>query len=127
METPKLDHAAIGNGRVLALVSPTSAIEWLCLPRFDSPSVFGRILDREKGGTFRILFQDREIKGNLQYVRNTNVATTVFEADEYSWEIIDFAPRIPTGLTVDVPIQLVRIIRPIAGNPRLRVDFDPRP
>jgi GH15 family glucan-1,4-alpha-glucosidase len=127
METPKLDHAAVGNGRVLALVSPTSAIEWLCLPRFDSPSIFARILDREKGGTFRILFQDREIKGNLQYVRNTNVTTTVFEADEYSWEIVDFAPRIPTGLTVEVPIQLVRIIRPIQGHPRLRIDFDPRP
>ena len=40
MAPPPLDHGAIGNGRVLALVSPTSAIEWLCLPRFDSSACF---------------------------------------------------------------------------------------
>ena len=45
---PRLNHGAIGNGRVLALVSPTSAIEWLCLPRFDSPSIFARLLDAEQ-------------------------------------------------------------------------------
>jgi GH15 family glucan-1,4-alpha-glucosidase len=55
---PALDHAAIGNGRVLALISPTSAIEWLCMPRFDSPSIFARLLDRARGGTCRILARD---------------------------------------------------------------------
>lgn len=55
---PRLDHAVYGNGRVLALVSPTSAIEWPCLPRFDSGSVFGRILDAKRGGCFRILGRD---------------------------------------------------------------------
>ena len=59
-QIPPLDHGAVGNGRLIALVSPTSAIEWLCLPRFDSPSVFARLLDRERGGTFRILSGDRE-------------------------------------------------------------------
>ena len=47
-----LNHGVIGNGRVLALVSPSTHIDWLCMPRFDSASVFGRILDVEKGGTF---------------------------------------------------------------------------
>jgi GH15 family glucan-1,4-alpha-glucosidase len=122
-----LRHGVYGNCRVLGLVSPTSAIEWLCLPRFDSPSVFGRILDRGKGGTFRILFQGEEIEGSLSYVRNTNVLSTVFRAGDEEWEVVDFAPRIPTGLTVDVPIEIVRLIRPIRGQPRLVVDFDPRP
>ena len=49
LDVPPLDHGVIGNGRVLALVSPTSAIEWLCLPRFDSPSVFARLLDSRQG------------------------------------------------------------------------------
>lgn len=127
LQIPPLDHGAIGNGRIIALVSPTSAIEWLCLPRFDSPSVFARILDRERGGTFRILAGDREIRGSLHYLTNTNVLSTRFEADGCKWEVIDYAPRIPEGLGVRVPLEIVRIVRPISGNPRLRVDFDPRP
>lgn len=124
---PPLDYSAIGNGRVLALVSPTSAIEWLCLPRFDSPSVFARILDAKNGGTFRFLRGDREVIGKQSYVQNTNVVTTRFEAGDTAWEVVDFAPRIPEGLTVRVPIEVVRVVRPLAGEPRLRVDFDPRP
>jgi GH15 family glucan-1,4-alpha-glucosidase len=127
LQIPPLDHGAIGNGRIIALVSPTSAIEWLCLPRFDSPSVFGRLLDRERGGTFRILAGEHEVRGSLHYLRNTNVLSTRFEADGCAWEVIDYAPRIPEGLSVRVPLEIVRIVRPIAGNPRLRVDFDPRP
>jgi GH15 family glucan-1,4-alpha-glucosidase len=124
---PPLDHGAIGNGRVLALVSPTSAIEWLCLPRFDSPSVFARLLDAQRGGTFRLLYGDREVRGQLRYVTNTNVLSTRFEVDDSAWEVIDYAPRIPEGLDVRVPLELVRIVRPIAGHPKLRVDFDPQP
>ena len=41
-----LNHGVIGNGRVLALVSPTTHIDWLCMPRFDSASVFGRLFER---------------------------------------------------------------------------------
>src|SRR3990172_1437759 len=41
---PRLDHGLIGNCRVAALIAPSSAVEWLCLPHFDSPSVFGRLL-----------------------------------------------------------------------------------
>ena len=78
---PPLDHGAVGNGRVLALVSPTSAIEWLCLPRFDSPSVFARLLDTERGGTFRLLYGDHEVRGHLRYIQNTNVLSTRFAAD----------------------------------------------
>jgi len=127
LQIPPLDHGAIGNGRLIALVSPTSAIEWLCLPRFDSPSVFARLLDRERGGTFRILAGEHELRGSLHYLRNTNVLSTRFEADGCAWEVIDYAPRIPEGLSVRVPLEIVRIVRPIAGNPRLRIDFDPRP
>jgi GH15 family glucan-1,4-alpha-glucosidase len=122
-----LNHAAIGNGRVLALVAPSSAIEWLCFPRFDSPSVFGRLLDAERGGTFRILAGDDEITGVLSYLRNTNVIATRFEKDGTAWEIIDFAPRIPEGLGVHAPTEIVRLVIPREGQPLLRVDFDPRP
>ncbi|MDZ4774362.1 MAG: glycoside hydrolase family 15 protein [Planctomycetota bacterium] len=122
-----LDHAAVGNGRVLALVSPRASIDWLCLPRFDSPSVFGRLLDEEKGGTFGIRHAGVERTGQLAYILNTNVARTVFVEGELSWEVIDYAPRIPEGLDVQVPYELVRLIRPLRGEPRLSIHFDPRP
>ena len=127
MEVPRLDHAAFGNGRVIALVSPTSAIEWLCFPRFDSPSLFGRLLDRDRGGTFRVLVDGKEVPGTMSYLENTNVIATTFEHGEWGWEVIDFAPRLPRGLTVAVPIETIRLVRPLRGQPRLQIDFDPRP
>jgi GH15 family glucan-1,4-alpha-glucosidase len=127
MEIPRLDHAVIGNGRVLALVAPTSAIEWLCLPRFDSPSIFARLLDADAGGTFRVLARDAETHGALEYLTNTNVTRIRFEDGDAAWEVIDFAPRIPEGLGVRAPIALVRLLRPLHGEPTVRVDFDPRP
>jgi GH15 family glucan-1,4-alpha-glucosidase len=124
---PPLDHAAIGNGRVLALVSPTSAMEWLCLPRFDSPSVFARLLDAAEGGVFRVLHGGEEVVGELRYLPNTNVAVSRFERNGAAWEVIDFAPRLPAPLDVRVPIEVVRLIRPLGGQPRLSLDLDPRP
>ncbi len=127
MNVPHLDYGAIGNGRVLALVGPDSGIDWLCLPRFDSPSVFARILDSEKGGTFLIRPEDGPIRGEWNYVRNTNVLRGVFEHHNTSWEILDFAPRVMTGHQPDAPLELVRIVRPLKGAPRLVAEFDPRP
>src|SRR5271154_1901943 len=90
LKAPPLDHGAIGNGRVLALVSPTSSIDWLCLPRFDSPSIFARLLDERSGGCFRLRCGEREVRGHLQYITNTNVLSTRFEVDGAAWEVIDF-------------------------------------
>ncbi|MBL8677524.1 MAG: glycoside hydrolase family 15 protein [Myxococcales bacterium] len=126
MIPPRLDHGAIGNGSVLALVSPTTAIDWLCMPRFDSPSVFGRLLDERKGGTFRFLWRGEERKGQSHYVRNTNVLRTLYETSDATWECLDFAPRIPAGWGVAAPARVVRVVRPLRGTVRLTVDFDPR-
>ncbi len=127
LDAPRLDHAAYGNGRVLALVAPDSGIDWLCLPRFDSPSVFARLLDREHGGTFAFRHGGRRIDGTLAYERNTNVVRGLYEDGDAAWEVIDFAPRLPHGLGVDAPLEIVRIVRPLRGRPRLSVQFDPRP
>jgi len=124
---PPLDHAAVGNGRVIALVSPTSAIEWFCVPRFDSPSVFGRLLDAAKGGVFRIMPDGEERRGRQRYVANTNVAVTRLDAVDGALDVHDFAPRIPQGTGVHAPVELVRLVEPVGGTPTIVVDFDPRP
>jgi len=126
--TARLDHGVIGNGRVLALVAPDSGIEWLCLPRFDSPSLFGALLDEERGGVFRFLLGGQRHVGRSAYVPNTNVLRTELVAGDSGVEIIDFAPRVYRGgATVDAPHELVRVVRPIAGTPRITIEFDPRP
>lgn len=125
-EIPALNHGLIGNGSVLALVSPSSAVEWLCMPRFDSPSVFGRLLSRERGGVFRLMMGGREVEGRMEYQKNTNVLSTTFEGDGYAFEVIDFAPRLPREWKVESPIQFCRLVRPFYGSIKLGVDFQPR-
>ena len=121
-----LNHGVIGNGQVLALVAPSTHIEWLCLPRFDSPSVFARLLDAELGGSFGFdLPEDAEVK--MQYVTNTNVLQTQVSSADGNFDIFDYAPRVPSGLGIDAPIEIHRVVLPRSGNPRLRVRFDPRP
>ena len=121
-----LDHGAIGNGSVIALIGPDTSIDWLCLPRFDSPSVFARLLDTEKGGRFQLLPEHGTV-GPMAYVRNTNILRTVIETAEGSCELLDFAPRIPAGLGVNAPVEIHRLVRPLTGAPRLRAVFDPKP
>ncbi|MAW62060.1 MAG: hypothetical protein CMJ94_14680, partial [Planctomycetes bacterium] len=85
-----LSQAVIGNGNLIALVHPDSGIDWLCMPRFDSPSIFGRLLDEERGGTWRFLPSGRVQQGQMRYVRNTNVLLTRFEDESGAWDLFDF-------------------------------------
>lgn len=111
---------------MLALVGPDTSIDWLCLPRFDSPSVFARLLDQERGGSWA--FEPAEAwTSTAAYLRNTNVVRTEITAADGRFEILDFAPRLLDGYRVDAPVEVVRLLRPLTGTPRTRVRFDPRP
>jgi GH15 family glucan-1,4-alpha-glucosidase len=89
--------------------------------------VFARLLDRDRGGAFRLLGPAGEVAGEMAYVRNTNVLRTVFSVDGARWEVLDFAPRLPDGLDVRTPAVIIRLVRPLAGAPLLVADVDPRP
>ena len=123
----KLDHGVIGNGSVLALVAPTTHIDWLCMPRFDSASVFARILDVENGGTFVLQPDSSRVQTRMDYVLNTNVLRTEVTCDEGRFDVYDYAPRIPAGLGVEAPVEIQRLIIPREGAARVRVLFDPKP
>jgi len=122
-----LDHGVIGNGRVLALVAPTTHIDWLCLPRFDSPSVFARLLDVNIGGTFAFLPESQQATTRMEYVVNTNVLRTEVTCSDGQFDIFDYAPRIPAGLDAEAPLEIHRLIVPRHGAARVRVLFDPKP
>jgi GH15 family glucan-1,4-alpha-glucosidase len=123
----KLDHGVIGNGRVLALVSPSTHIDWLCMPRFDSASVFARMLDIDKGGTFALLPDSADVNTRMEYLINTNVLRTEVTCREGRCEVYDYAPRIPSGLAVEAPVEIHRLVVPREGAVRARVIFDPKP
>jgi GH15 family glucan-1,4-alpha-glucosidase len=123
----ELNHGAIGNGRVLALVSADTNVEWLCMPRFDSPSVFGCLLDREKGGCWGLHPAGNPGTRHMEYLRNTNVLRTRIETTDGVCDVFDYAPRTPMGLSVDAPLEIHRLVLPVSGNPTLRVRFDPQP
>jgi GH15 family glucan-1,4-alpha-glucosidase len=66
------DYAIIGNARSAALISKHGSIDWLCWPRFDSPSIFGAIVDRKIGGYWSIR-PESDSQTSRRYIENTNV------------------------------------------------------
>ncbi|MEC8510948.1 MAG: glycoside hydrolase family 15 protein [Planctomycetota bacterium] len=122
-----LPHGVIGNGAITAIVHPDTGIDWLCLPRLDGPSLFGRLLDARAGGSFAFESTDEGASWEAAYVQGTNVLRTEVRAASGSFEVLDFAPWRPEEGPEGSPVELVRLIRPLAGVPRLRVRFDPRP
>jgi GH15 family glucan-1,4-alpha-glucosidase len=104
----------IGNCQASALVSKYGTIEWLCLPRPDSPPVFGKILGPE-GGEFAI--------GQLT---PSNVLHTRTEIEDgSSFQITDFCPRFEQHGRIYRPLAIFRIVEPIDGSPSIRVSCKP--
>jgi GH15 family glucan-1,4-alpha-glucosidase len=90
---PIEDYALIGDLHTVALVGKNGSIDWCCIPRFDSPSVFGAILDAQKGGFFRISPPDMPGMGRKQlYLPETNILITRFLTVDGVGEITDFMP-----------------------------------
>jgi GH15 family glucan-1,4-alpha-glucosidase len=114
----------IGNCSYSALVRDGS-VEWLCWPRPDSSFVFGPLLDRGHGGAFTVEGLDAaEVR--QEYLENTNVLRTVFDGPSGAFELFDFAPRFQQFGRFFKPSMLVRILRPLSGEPRARVRCSPR-
>jgi GH15 family glucan-1,4-alpha-glucosidase len=120
---PLEDLGVVGNCQFAALISRQGAVEWLCLPRFDSEPVFGRLLDPD-GGHLQVSAA-RGPAGNQHYLENTNVLVTTFSAADGRFRVIDFAPRFPQFARMFRPTQLFRIIEPLEGTPLVRVTCRP--
>ena len=121
---PSMDLAIIGNCQYLALSDADGSINWLCWPRFDSEFLFCSLLDSQKGGRFSIAPPEGG-KGSQQYLVNTNVLRTYFESSKGFFEVIDFAPRFFANNSYYKPTMLIRIVRPIRGEPQIRVQCNP--
>lgn len=122
----KMNYGVVGNCRTAALISEKGSIDWFCFPDFDSPSVFAKILDDEKGGHFGFIVEDN-YQITQRYLDHTNILATTYESDDAVFEVYDFMPRYKTGDVKGyyLPPEIYRVIKRRKGQPRFRVDFKP--
>jgi Domain of unknown function (DUF5911) len=116
-----LDLAVVGNGRTAALLEPSSRPIWWCFRRFDGDLIFCRLLagDEEKG--FSDVVLDGMVDFSSEHVRNV-VSIILTDSKCAAVEITDFVPRFRAYDRTFRPPQLVRIIEPVSGIPRILVD-----
>ena len=121
-----LNYGVVGNGRSAALVSEKGSIDWFCFPDFDSPSIFSKILDIDKGGEFSFGVTDN-YSITQKYIENTNILSTLFTSDEGSFEVLDFMPRyLLAEPDYYLPPEIYRYIKLLSGKPKFRVNYNPR-
>ena len=121
-----LNYGIVGNCKSAALISKNGSIDWCCLPQFDSSSVFGKILDEDKGGSFEILV-DEEYEIFQDYIPKTNILVTRYTKDNNSFEVIDFMPRYrDRNLKMYNPPDIIRFLKHLSGEPVFQVKYDPR-
>ena len=88
---PIAHYGALGDCRTAALVAPNGSIDWCCLPHFDSPAVFLRLLDADKGGYFQIRPVGQS-QATMSYLPDTNILETIFTSDAGRLRLVDFMP-----------------------------------
>ncbi|MGZ3457894.1 MAG: glycoside hydrolase family 15 protein [Archangium sp.] len=121
------DYAVIGDGHGAALVSRSGAIDWLCWPRFDSPSLFAAILDPAVGGCWRI-HPVGPSRVTRRYLPETNVLETRFDTDTGTLVLTDLMPLSEVRPSLPSPErELVRCVRCERGEVTWEVLYDPRP
>jgi GH15 family glucan-1,4-alpha-glucosidase len=128
--TPRIqDYAVIGEGRSAALVSRTGSIDWLSWPTFDSPSLFGAILDQRIGGSWSIK-PNESARCHRNYIDGTNVMQTHFHTASGAVRLTDFMPAMAEDEKRGMLLpehELVRHVEGIEGEVEMIVHFNPRP
>src|SRR5438067_759935 len=124
---PIADYGMLGDLRSAALLSKQGSIDWMCLPRFDSPWIFGRLLDWDKGGYLEL----RPVGGAVdyrQYRRDSNVIQTVWSSGHARVRVVDWMPVTPKSKRLKPPesLRLIRMVQPVAGATDWRLTFKPR-
>jgi GH15 family glucan-1,4-alpha-glucosidase len=115
------NYGVIGNMRTVALVGMDGSIDWFCYPNFDSPSIFGAILDSTKGGSFKILAHAESLVRKQMYWPGTNILVTRFLLSDGIAELQDF---MPVG-NPDYGQHLCRRVRCVKGVVRISLSCRP--
>ncbi|RIV68361.1 glycoside hydrolase family 15 protein [Flagellimonas aequoris] len=121
-----LNYGIIGNCRSAALISKEGSLDWCCLPEFDSTSIFAKLLDEKKGGSFEIIPQG-ECTIHQEYFQNTAILVTRFTQGDDVFEVHDFMPRHhKMNGKYMAPPEIIRFVKHISGKPKVVVKYDPK-
>ena len=129
--TASLELWPIGNCQVSALIDRAGRYVWGCIPRIDGDPAFSSLLDDEpRAGEGAFGFWEIDLEGMVEttqsYLRNTPILVTHHvDAKGNAVEIIDFCPRFKRHGRMYRPVAFVRLVRPVAGSPRIRVRLRP--
>jgi GH15 family glucan-1,4-alpha-glucosidase len=118
------DHGLIGDLQTAALVTTDGCVDWFCVPRFDSPSVFGALLDADNGGYFQVRPDRDDYVTRQLYFPDTAILITRFMTPDGVGEVTDFMPI--AGDRVTSHHRLVRLIRVVRGTMKFTADIKPR-
>jgi GH15 family glucan-1,4-alpha-glucosidase len=116
------DYGLIGDLQTAALVGCGGGVDWLCLPRFDSPSCLSALLGDERHGRWVLAPVGEVVSSSRRYRSGTLVLETEFETGEGVVRVIDFMPRRGSG-----PPRLMRIVEGVSGEVRMRMELSLRP
>jgi GH15 family glucan-1,4-alpha-glucosidase len=123
---PIADYGLIGDCHSAALVCRDGSIDWCCMPRFDSGSIFGRLLDRERGGSC-VIEPDGEVASiERQYVEDTLVLVTIFHVDGGVLRLTDCMEMREGAGAVDPHRRILRVLEAERGSVDVRVRITPR-
>jgi alpha,alpha-trehalase len=134
---PIADYAFLSDCEVTALVAPGGAVEWMCLPRLDSPSIFGALLDRD-AGFFRLGPEDMTVPADRRYLPGTMVLETSWDCGE-GWIIVrdclvmgpwrhghpERTSHVRPPTDYDAEHTLLRTVRCVNGSVQLTLDCEP--
>jgi GH15 family glucan-1,4-alpha-glucosidase len=127
---PKIhDYGIIGDGRSAALVSRSGSLDWLCWPRFESPPIFARLLDSDRGGCWRIA-PTSPTRETRSYIEHTNVLETVFENADGRCVLVDLmtvASEADKARMLVPDHEVLRQLRCERGELELEIHVEPRP
>ncbi len=123
MYAPIENYGVIGDLHTVALVGNNGSIDWLCYPRFDSPSIFAAVLDDARGGRFVIGSDTDNVTCRQLYLPDTNILITRFMTEEGVSEVMDF--MVPGPADENYHGRIVRIAKVVRGTMSLRLQCSP--
>ncbi|MCU1505173.1 MAG: hypothetical protein QOG18_1693 [Microbacteriaceae bacterium] len=118
------EHGLIGDLQTAALVATDGTLDWFCSPRFDSPSIFGSLMDSVRGGHFSARPITDEFDTKQLYLPDTAILITRFLTKGGVGEVVDFMPT--TGDAPREGHRLIRMLRCVRGTIEFKIEVAPR-